>query len=163
MKKEAFGKAQGILRIALGLIFLWAFFDKLLGLGFATTADKSWLAGNSPTSGFLSKAVYGPFANIFHSLAGNPVVDWLFMLGLLLIGLSLTFGFLVKIASMSGSLMLLFMWLAMLPPKNNPILDDHIIYIIVLIGFIFSDAGNHLGLGKKWSSLRIVRGNQWLK
>ena len=36
----------GLLRISIGLIFLWAFFDKLFGLGFATSFDKSWLAGN---------------------------------------------------------------------------------------------------------------------
>lgn len=163
MKKEAFGKIQGVLRIALGLIFLWAFFDKLLGLGFATASDKSWLVGNSPTAGFLSNAVYGPLAEIFKSLAGNPFVDWLFMLGLLLIGLSLVLGILTKVASVSGAIMMLLMWLSMLPPKNNPIIDDHIIYIIVLIGFIFSDAGNHLGLGKKWSSINLVKRNQWMK
>ncbi len=163
MKKEAFGKIQGVLRIALGLIFLWAFFDKLLGLGFATLPEKSWLAGNSPTSGFLSNSVYGPFVNIFHSLAGNPIVDWLFMLGLLLVGLSLISGILTKIAGLSGSMMMLFMWLSMLPPKNNPLIDEHIIYIIILIGFIFFDAGDHLGLGKKWSSLSFVKNNKWMK
>jgi hypothetical protein len=29
----------GILRLAIGFIFLWAFFDKLLGLGFSTCFD----------------------------------------------------------------------------------------------------------------------------
>jgi len=38
------GKILGILRISFGLIFLWAFFDKLFGLGFATASDKSWIA-----------------------------------------------------------------------------------------------------------------------
>ena len=42
-----------LLRISLGLIFLWVFFDKLFGLGFATLPDKSWLLGNSHTFGFL--------------------------------------------------------------------------------------------------------------
>ena len=32
------------IRIAMGFIFLWAFLDKVFGLGFATTSDKSWLA-----------------------------------------------------------------------------------------------------------------------
>ena len=78
----------GLLRISMGLILLWAFFDKLFGFGFATLPNKSWLAGNSPTSGFLLNAVHGPFAEFFKSLAGNVWIDWIFMLGLLLIGLS---------------------------------------------------------------------------
>jgi thiosulfate dehydrogenase [quinone] large subunit len=63
----------------MGLIFLWAFFDKLLGLGFATKAENAWINGGSPTSGFLLHGTKGPFAEFFQSLAGIPTVDWLFM------------------------------------------------------------------------------------
>ena len=42
------------LRLVMGFIFLWAFFDKVFGLGFATTTDKAWIYGMSPTTGFLS-------------------------------------------------------------------------------------------------------------
>ena len=45
-----------MLRFAMGFIFLWAFFDKVFGLGFATTADKAWIRGGSPTTGFLANA-----------------------------------------------------------------------------------------------------------
>jgi len=61
---------------------LWAFFDKLFGLGFATESNKSWLLGISPTTGFLSNAPDGPLAPIFNSLSGNIMVDILFMGGL---------------------------------------------------------------------------------
>lgn len=77
------------LRLAMGFIFLWAFLDKVFGLGFATTAEKAWINGGSPTTGFLSFGVKGPFAEIFHNLAGVMVVDWMFMLGLLFTGLTL--------------------------------------------------------------------------
>ena len=30
-------------RILLGIVFLWAYFDKLFGLGFATKAAKAWV------------------------------------------------------------------------------------------------------------------------
>jgi len=43
--------AVAAMRILLGIIFLWAFVDKLFGLGFATSSAKSWLGGASPTSG----------------------------------------------------------------------------------------------------------------
>ncbi|MEV4569763.1 hypothetical protein AB0K12_38895 [Nonomuraea sp. NPDC049419] len=40
-------------RIAIGWIFLWAFLDKTFGWGFATPSDRAWIAGGSPTTGFL--------------------------------------------------------------------------------------------------------------
>ena len=131
-KKPKVNYIWGLLRIFLGFIFLWAFFDKLFGLGFATSAEKSWLAGGSPTLGFLTNASKGPFKIIFQSIAGSAFVDWLFMLGLLLIGLTLILGIAVKIAGISGSIMMFLMWLAVLPPTNNPVIDDHVVYIVVL-------------------------------
>jgi len=83
MKKGDF--LLGVIRICFGLIFLWAFFDKLFGLGFATKASKSWLLGTSPTYGFLAMGTKGPLALIYKAMAGSAVVDWIFMLGLLLI------------------------------------------------------------------------------
>lgn len=121
------------LRSVLGFIFLWAFLDKTFGLGFATAPEKAWISGGSPTTGFLSFGVKGPFAEIFHSLAGVAVVDWLFMLGLLFVGLTLILNKYVKWGCIAGSLMLFFMYLALLLPENNPIIDDHIVYILVLI------------------------------
>ena len=121
------------LRIVLGLTFLWAFFDKLFGLGFATSPDKSWLLGNSPTFGFLSNTK-GIFSTLFQGLAGSALVDWLFMLGLLLIGAALVFGVALRLAGYSGTLLMVLMWLASIPPSNNPILDDHVVYALVLIG-----------------------------
>ena len=38
-----------IARISLGWIFLWAFLDKTFGWGFATPANRAWIAGGSPT------------------------------------------------------------------------------------------------------------------
>ena len=120
------------LRLAMGFTFLWAFFDKLFGLGFATTTAKAWINGGSPTYGFLTMATKGPFVEFFKSLAGSPIVDWLFMIGLLAVGLTLIFNRLIKWGALAGGLMMLLMYLAALPPANNPVIDDHIIYILVL-------------------------------
>ena len=135
-----------VLRVTMGFTFLWAFFDKVFGLGFATTPDKAWLHGGSPTSGFLSFAVKGPFVNIFHSLAGIAVVDWLFMLGLLFVGLTLIFNKFVKWGCVTGSLMLLLMYLALLLPENNPLIDEHIIYIMVLALIYLADKEKDLSV-----------------
>ncbi|OHA88882.1 MAG: hypothetical protein A3C70_01705 [Candidatus Zambryskibacteria bacterium RIFCSPHIGHO2_02_FULL_43_14] len=121
------------LRLAMGFIFLWAFIDKLFGLGFATTSKNAWLNGGSPTSGFLTNATHGPLAEFFKELAGIPTVDWLFMLGLLGVGVTLLFNKFVTWGAMAGSVMLLLMYLAVLPPANNPLIDDHIVYIFVLV------------------------------
>ncbi len=121
------------LRLSMSFIFLWAFFDKLFGLGFATKSADAWISGGSPTFGFLKYAVKGPYADFFHSLAGQVWVDWVFMAGLLFVGLSLLFNKYLKWGAIAGSIMMILMYLALLLPENNPIIDDHIIYILVLI------------------------------
>lgn len=123
------------LRLVMSFIFLWAFFDKLLGLGFATTSERAWINGGSPTTGFLSNAVKGPFAEIFQSLAGVAIVDWAFMAGLLFIGLTLLFNRYVFWGALAGVAMMVLMWLAVLFPENNPIVDEHIVYALVFAFF----------------------------
>lgn len=130
MKKESL--VFMVLRYVMSFVFLWAFFDKLFGLGFATIYEKAWIHGGSPTTGFLSFAVKGPFAGVFHSLAGVAVVDWLFMAGLLFVGLTLLFNRYLKWGCLAGGVMLFLMYLALLLPENNPLIDDHIVYILVL-------------------------------
>ncbi|MBI2589558.1 DoxX family membrane protein [Candidatus Berkelbacteria bacterium] len=148
----------GVARISLGLIFFWAFVDKLFGLGFSTEPAKAWIIGNSPTESFLLYATKGPFAFIFQMLAGNSFVDWLFMLGLFGVGLALIFGIGLRLACYSGALMLALMYIAgFMPPKNHPFLDDHIIYIILLWGLAVEDAGRVLGFGAFWQRTELVR------
>ncbi len=138
------------LRIALGWIFLWAFIDKLFGLGFATEPQNAWLAGGSPTRGFLTYATTGPFAPFHQSIAGNPMVDFLFMFGLAGLGVALILGIGLKIAAIGGALMMLLMWSAHLPPENNPLIDQHIIYALLLVTLAVADAGKTWGLGRWW-------------
>lgn len=152
-----------LLRLGIGWIFFWAFIDKLFGLGFATQPEKAWIHGGSPTLGFLTYATKGPFAGFYQSLAGSTIVDWLFMLGLLFIGLALLLGVGVRIAAYSGTLMFLLMYTAVLLPENNPLIDDHIVYSLVLMGLSFVKSGRYLGLGKWWSKTRIVRKHPFLK
>ena len=127
------------LQFVLGFIFLWAFLDKTFGLGFATTASHAWLNSGSPTAGFLTYAVKGPFASFFHSLAGITIVDWLFMGGLLFTGLTLLLNKFVKWGCIVGIFMLTLMFLALIPPENNPLVDEHIVYILSLALIAFSD------------------------
>lgn len=147
----------------MGWIFLWAFLDKLYGLGSSTAPDKSWLSGVSPTAGFLRMATHGPFKSYFQSLSGNVLVDWLFMLGLLGVGLALILGIGRKISTMAGSLLMILMWLSLFPPANNPFLDEHIIYLFVLQLLLQLHAGEVFGLGKWWNSTPLVKKFSFLK
>lgn len=146
----------GALRIALGGIFFWAFLDKLFGLGFATARENAWLQGGSPTNGFLSFGTKGPFADAFQAIAGHPVVDALFMFGLFAVGVALLSGIAVRIAGYAGAAMMLMMWLAVLPPAQNPVLDDHIVYAIALLYLAHAHSGRYIGLGKYWSRIPTV-------
>ena len=145
------------LRLSIGSVFLWAFFDKLLGLGHETPSENAWIDGGSPTEGFLSHAVAGPFADAYRSIAGDPWADWLFMIGLLGIGVALTAGIAMRIAAASGALLLFLMWTAVLPPENHIFMDDHIVYALVLVSLALSGAGYTLGLGRAWDRLPLVR------
>jgi thiosulfate dehydrogenase [quinone] large subunit len=151
------------LRLALGWIFLWAFLDKLFGLGFATKTEQAWINGGSPTKGFLGNAVQGPFENLYHSIAGAAWADWLFMTGLAAIGTALILGIGIRLAATAGGLLLVLMWTAVLPPENNPFMDDHLIYAAVLAVLALTAAGDTLGLGRWWAGLPIVQRYPWLR
>ena len=158
MDSNKFKGVLGILRLSMGLIFLWAFFDKLLGWGFATTPEKAWMVGGSPTAGFLQFGVHGPFTEFFNSLAGSTLVDWLFMLGLLFIGITLTLGIFMKLGGFSGILMLFLMYLAVgIQPANHPFIDDHFVYIFVMLAAVWGDTGKYFGFGNIWYNTSLVQ------
>ena len=166
-------KALAVLRVATGFIFLWAFLDKLFGLGYSTPSARAWLNGGSPTKGFLSNVEVGPLQSFFGSIAGNPLVDWLFMLGLLGIGVALIAGIGLRFAAIATTIMMAGMWLAEFPldqttaagkpsMSTNPIVDYHVIYALVAIVAALAYAGHTWGLGRTWSRLPIVQKNRWL-
>ena len=145
------------MRIGLGWMLLWAFFDKLIGLGFATPAARAWLNGGSPTTGYLGHGTSGLLAGFYNGLAGNSAVDVIFMLALIAIGVALILGIGMKIAGYSGAILMLILWSTNLPPANNPIIDDHFIYAIILLALTTVKAGQWLGLGKWWSNFGLVK------
>ena len=166
-------RVAAVLRIVMGLVFGWAFLDKVFGWGYSTSSANAWINGGSPTKGFLASIDHGPFATTFHDIAGAAWADWLFMLGLAGIALALLTGAGLRIAATTGSLLLLFMWIAEWPlarhtstgeltRSTNPIIDDHLIYAVVLILLAALNAGVVWGLGKWWANLGFVRANRWL-
>jgi len=151
-------KALAVLRISTGFVFLWAFLDKTFGLNY--------------TKGFLTSVEVGPLQSFFHAIAGTWWANGLFMLGLLAIGIALIAGVTMRIAAISGVVMLAMMWLAEVPfaqftsageptGSPNPITDSHYIYAIVLIVLALTYAGTTWGLGRTWARLPFVNRNRW--
>jgi thiosulfate dehydrogenase [quinone] large subunit len=79
------------------------------------------------------------------------------MLGLLTIGVALILGVFVNLAAAGGALLLVMMWTAVLPPENNPFMDDHLIYALTLGLLASLGAGRWLGLGRKWEQTALVQ------
>lgn len=154
---------KSLVRITMGFIFLWAFFDKLLGLGFATTPDKAWITGYSPTTGFLTYATQGPLAWMYQAMAGNPVIDWIYMVGLLMMGLGLMLGIMVRLAGYGAITFMIILWFALLFPENNPIVDEHVIYALVLLWLTRTDTTQQFGFGQWWCALPFVKQHPMLR
>ena len=163
------GVFWGLSRIALGWVFLWAFLDKAFALGFATgrlenggidffAKDAAWLNGGHPTAGFLEFGTKGPFKDFYAGLAGQTWVDWVYMLSMLLIGLALILGIGTRLAAIGGIIwMALFYTAGAIWPENNPFVDEHVVYAIVLAGIAYVAAGRYLGLGKYWERVPLVK------
>jgi thiosulfate dehydrogenase [quinone] large subunit len=163
--------AIAALRVGTGFVFLWAFLDKTFGLGYSTSSAHAWINGGSPTKGFLGGVSAGPFQSTFHAWAGQGWADWLFMLGLLGIGLALVTGVGLRIAAVAGTLMVALMWLAVYPParhaadgtatgSSNPFVDEHVMDALALIAVAAFGTASRLGLGAWWAKLPLVERHQ---
>ena len=161
-------RVLAVLRIGFGITFLWAFLDKTFALGFHTgyspdgaTLDRfgpaAWVNGGSPTNGFLAFGADGPFKDFYGSIAGAAVADWLFMLGLLGIGLALILGIGMRFAATAGALLYVLMWTVVLPPENNPVIDDHLLGAVTLVALTLLGAGTTWGLGSWWARTELVQ------
>jgi thiosulfate dehydrogenase [quinone] large subunit len=166
-------RVLAVARVVIGFTFLWAFLDKLFGLGFATPSSRAWINGGTPAQGFI-KNIDGPFHDVFQVFA-NPVGDWLFMAGLLGIGVAMIAGAGLRIAAVAGTLLMLFMFMAEWPAattlvdgkvvsgSTNPIVDSHWHEALLLIISAVTLAGDTWGLGKWWGNLGFVKNHRSLR
>jgi len=162
-----------LLRIGLGLLYLWAFVSQGFGITYANT-DKSAPAGasidygwhfdvdtsrgwissgfsHSPTAGYVD-SMHGPLAFIPQDLpTGLDDFGWMFAIGGL--GVALTLGIGMKIAGWGGFALNLLIWFSSFPPTSNPLLDgEHMAFALSLLLLMFLHAGNYWGLGRWWSA-----------
>lgn len=162
-----------ILRVSLGFLFLWTFLDAAFALGFATGRNsngsvdvlgpEAWLYGGSPTRGFLSNGASGPLADLSAAIAGHPVIDAAFMFGMLSVGLALVGGFALRLAAVGGVALMLLIRAASPVPQHNPLIDEHVVYALVLIALVVTPAARRFSLSSVWNRLPLVRSTRMLQ
>jgi len=144
-----------IIRVAIGWHFLYEGISKLL--------MEDW-----SSQGYLSNAT-GFLSGFYHWLAGGEtlvnVVDFLNVYGLVLIGLALFIGFIVRFASVSGIILLLLYYFAY-PPFGTSlfgsaeghffIVNRNLIEAFLLLWFVFSKEAGY-GIDHLISIRRAVR------
>jgi thiosulfate dehydrogenase (quinone) large subunit len=151
--------ALGVVRMLLGFVFLWSFLDTTFGL-YSTARSESWLAGESPTAGYLG-SLEGTFAGVFQAMAGLVWVDWMYMLGMGLVGAALLLGITMRLAAIGAVALMGALYLTSMPLEHNPIVDEHLVYAVLAVALASTHAGHVLGAGGVWSRLPLVR-RTWL-
>lgn len=137
------------LRLALGWFFFYAGINQVL--------DLSWSA-----AGYLKTAkTFSSFYLWLSSPEIIPFIDFVNKWSLTLLGLSLIFGLLVRFSSVLGCALMLLYYLPILdfPYVKTTffLVDQHIIYILVLIFFAVIGAGRIYGLDNWCSQLPVCK------
>jgi len=162
----------GVLRISLGLLYLWAFISQGFGVVYANSvtnaagqatsygwhfsydASLGWIMSgftHSPTAPFIA-STHGPLAFISQNLpAGVDDFGWMFALGGL--GIALTLGIAMRIAGWGGFALNIMLWFSLFPPSGNPVIDgEHMAFAFGILLLMFLHAGNRFGLGRWWEA-----------
>jgi thiosulfate dehydrogenase [quinone] large subunit len=154
-----------LLRISIGLLYLWGFASQAFGIGFTNKAgtaggwffsldgSKGWITSgftHSASDAFVSSA-HGPLAFVpQHLPTGVDDFLWLFALGGL--GIALTLGICMRIAGWGGFALNMLLWLSTMPTATNPLIDgEHTILALSVLLLMYLRAGDHWGLGRSWS------------
>jgi thiosulfate dehydrogenase [quinone] large subunit len=172
-------RTAALLRIGLGLMYLWAFIAQGFGVGytnvrpsdqpppadsaapapveyrwtFSYDADKGWISSgfqHSPTEAYIDKNAHGPVGALLKNLpTGLTDFGWMFALGGL--GIALTFGLFSRIAGWGGLILNLMIWFAAFPPSSNPLIDgEHMAFALSILLLMWIQASNYWGLGRWW-------------
>lgn len=111
----------------------------LMGLRFVFPGWGLIMAGPD-TAKEYAKYIQGPFASFIQKLTEYKAIEYLNKWGMFISGLMLVFGFLTRLASYGGILLMTVYWLTRWPFKEG-IVTEHIVYIAVLLFLVFTHAG----------------------
>ena len=148
--------ALSVFRILIGWLFIWGFLDKMFGLGFETASQDAWIRGGSPSAA-VCWVTQGVFADFFNSLGGNAFIDVLFMAGLLIIGLTIILGIGTKLTTVFAIMFFIVMYALYVPPKDNPLIDYHIILAVGMLVIYYLGGYEKFSLYDKWKEFPLVK------
>lgn len=138
-----------LLRIAMGWFFFYSGITKIL--------NPEWSA-----AGFLTHA--NTFPELFAWFASPgilPFVNFANEWGLTLLGISLILGVFVRLSSLFGAILMILYYLPVLTfpyiGEQAYIVDEHIIYALVLLFFVGIKAGRVWGLDSRLVSGSLGR------
>ncbi|OGE75441.1 MAG: hypothetical protein A3K05_00265 [Candidatus Doudnabacteria bacterium RIFCSPHIGHO2_01_48_18] len=145
-----------LMRVALGWLMFYAGITKVL--------NPDWTA-----AGYLRGAkTFSGIYNFFASPEILPAIDFINEWGLALLGVSLILGIGVRITSWCGAALMALYYLPILRfpyvGEHSYLVDEHIIYILVLLYFSKAGAGRAWwGMEDWFASLPFIRKNRKLK
>ena len=146
-KKEA--KWLFILRVALGWLYFYAGITKVI--------NPNWTAAGYAMS---SKTFHGLY-EFFASPANIGWIDFVNKWGLTFLGVSLVLGIGVRLGSILGAALMVFYYIPVLDfpvvGEHSYIVDEHIVYALVLVFFAVIRAGRYFGLEERFGRTFLKR------
>jgi thiosulfate dehydrogenase [quinone] large subunit len=153
--KESYRIGIAILRIGVGVIFLWAGLEKLMApepfsaagfLEFATGGSLGWpFVTGQVAEGTVFNPTQGLWVDMATNDAAMTVINVLVPWGQLGIGIGLILGLLTRFSAAMGTLMMLFFFVAAWDFEFG-IVNQHLTYALVTAFLGLIGAGNFYGL-----------------
>ena len=143
-----------LLRIAVGIIFLWAGLEKALApkpfdaAGFLLHATNGTIGWPFVADPVAEGTIVNPTHGLWVALAGSglmPAVNSLVVFGEVAIGVALILGLMTRFAALMGALMMTFFFLAAWDFAFG-IVNQHLTYALVCLAIAGLGAGRYYGL-----------------
>jgi thiosulfate dehydrogenase (quinone) large subunit len=155
--KDSYRIGIAVLRIGVGIIFLWAGLEKVMApeafsaagfLEFGTGGSLGW---PFVTGEVAEGTIYNPTQAFWVSMAGNEtamsIINVLVPWGQIGIGIGLILGLLTRFSATMGALMMLFFFVAAWDFEFG-IVNQHLTYALVTAFLGLIGAGNYYGLDR---------------
>lgn len=169
--KESYQLGIAVLRIGVGIIFLWAGLEKLLApepfsaagfLQFGTGGSLGWpFVSGEPAEGTVFNPTHDFWAGMATNDGAMSLVNILVPFGQLGIGIGLILGLLTRFSAAMGTLMMLFFFVAAWDFAFG-IVNQHLTYALVTAFLGLIGAGNYYGLDRRIGEAAPPAVRRWL-